>query len=82
MFGQKELKTLTRNPYIEVRLPNWLHFISNLTYFEIFRTQIIAFVLVIMELFIRVRNKKYFLFSQPKHMLWVLKRTVSMRRFF
>ena len=26
--------------------------------------------------------KKYFLISQPKHMLWVLKRTVSMRRFF
>ena len=24
----------------------------------------------------------YFLISQPKHMLWVLKRTVSMRRFF
>ena len=23
-----------------------------------------------------------FLISQPKHMLWVLKRTVSMRRFF
>ena len=28
-------------------------------------------------------NKKFnFLISQPKHMLWVLKRTVSMRRFF
>ena len=27
--------------------------------------------------------KKFnFLISQPKHMLWVLKRTVSMRRFF
>ena len=26
--------------------------------------------------------KIYFLISQPKHMLWVLKRTVSMRRFF
>ena len=24
----------------------------------------------------------YFVISQPKHMLWVLKRTVSMRRFF
>ena len=30
-----------------------------------------------------VDNKKNnFLFSQPKHMLWVLKRTISMRRFF
>ena len=29
------------------------------------------------------KNKKNnFLISQPKHMLWVLKRTVSMRRFF
>ena len=27
-------------------------------------------------------QKKYFLISQPKHMLWVLKRTVFMRRFF
>ena len=27
-------------------------------------------------------QKNYFLISQPKHMLWVLKRTVSMRRFF
>ena len=26
--------------------------------------------------------KNDFLISQPKHMLWVLKRTVSMRRFF
>ena len=26
--------------------------------------------------------EKYFLISQPKHMLWVLKRTVSMRQFF
>ena len=26
--------------------------------------------------------KNNFLISQPKHMLWVLKRTVSMRRFF
>ena len=26
--------------------------------------------------------KIIFLISQPKHMLWVLKRTVSMRRFF
>ena len=29
-----------------------------------------------------VRNKINFLISQPKHMLWVLKWTVSMRRFF
>ena len=29
-----------------------------------------------------VYQKIYFLISQPKHMLWVLKRTVSMRRFF
>ena len=28
------------------------------------------------------RNKKIDFFSQPKHMLWVLKITVSMRRFF
>ena len=27
-------------------------------------------------------QKIIFLISQPKHMLWVLKRTVSMRRFF
>ena len=27
-------------------------------------------------------QKIIFLFSQPKHMLWVLKRTVSMRQFF
>ena len=26
--------------------------------------------------------KNYFLISQPKHMLWVLKRTFSMRQFF
>ena len=32
---------------------------------------------------IRVRNEKLtFLFLSQKHMLWVLKRTVSMRRFF
>ena len=31
---------------------------------------------------LRVRNENFnFLISQPKHMLWVLKRTVSMRRF-
>ena len=30
-----------------------------------------------------MRNRKIFFFtSQPKHMVWVLKRTVSMRRFF
>ena len=28
-----------------------------------------------------VYQKVIFLISQPKHMLWVLKRTVSMRRF-
>ena len=27
-------------------------------------------------------QKNNFLISQPKHMLWVLKRTVSIRRFF
>ena len=27
-------------------------------------------------------QKIIFLISQPKHMLWVLKRTVSVRRFF
>ena len=32
---------------------------------------------------LRVRNRKiYFFISQPKNMLWVLKRTVSMRQFF
>ena len=31
---------------------------------------------------IRVRIVKLFLIYHPKHMLWVLKRTVSMRRFF
>ena len=29
-----------------------------------------------------VYHKINFLISQPKHMLWVLKRTISMRRFF
>ena len=29
-----------------------------------------------------VYQKNNFLISQPKHILWVLKRTVSMRRFF
>ena len=29
-----------------------------------------------------VLSKIIFFISQPKHMLWVLKRTVSMRRFF
>ena len=29
-----------------------------------------------------VKQKIIFLISQPKHMLWVLKRTISMRRFF
>ena len=29
-----------------------------------------------------VYQKINFLISQPKHMLWVLKTTVSMRRFF
>ena len=29
-----------------------------------------------------VKLKINFLITQPKHMLWVLKRTVSMRRFF
>ena len=34
-------------------------------------------------LYLRVYNKKNnFLVSQPKHMLWVLKRTVSLRQFF
>ena len=28
------------------------------------------------------QQKNNFLISQPKHMLWVLKKTVSMRRFF
>ena len=28
------------------------------------------------------RSSDFFLISQPKHMLWVLKRTVSMRRSF
>ena len=28
------------------------------------------------------QQKNNFLFPQPKHMFWVLKRTVSMRRFF
>ena len=29
-----------------------------------------------------VLRKNNFLISEPKHMLWVLKRTVSLRRFF
>ena len=33
-------------------------------------------------LFKSAYQKVNFLISQPKHMLWVLKRTVSMRRFF
>ena len=31
---------------------------------------------------IAYQKKIIFLISKPKHMLWVLKRTVSMRRFF
>ena len=39
--------------------------------------------LILTGLRIRVRTGKlFFLIFQPKHMLWVLKRTVSMRRFF
>ena len=30
----------------------------------------------------RVRSKTIFLISQPKHMLWVLKRTVSLSQYF
>ena len=30
----------------------------------------------------RVRNENLTLIPQPKHILWVLKRTVSIRRFF
>ena len=33
-------------------------------------------------LLLRVRNNFFFFISQPKLMLWVLRRTVSMRRFF
>ena len=33
-------------------------------------------------LFKSVYQKTNFLISQPKHMLWVLKRNISMRRFF
>ena len=35
-----------------------------------------------MTLTLKFVPKNNFLISQPKHMLWVLKRTVSMRQFF
>ena len=41
-----------------------------------------AKLLSIRPLVKRVYQKYDFLVSQPKHMLWVLKRTISMRRFF
>ena len=39
-------------------------------------------VLILWPLVKSVLQKNIFLISQPKHMLWVLKRTVSMRRLF
>ena len=43
--------------------------------------KMVRFVIVFRTL-VSVYRKFNFLISQPKHMLWVLKRTVSMRRFF
>ena len=42
----------------------------------------LTFVVCCRPLDMRVYQKINFLMSQPKHMLWLLKRTVSMRRFF
>ena len=44
--------------------------------------EIIHHFCVLMPLVKSVHQKTNFHISQPKHMLWVLKRTVSMRRFF
>ena len=45
--------------------------------------EILCFEHLKLDLQIRVYNQKnIFFISGPKHMLWVLKRTVSMRRFF
>ena len=48
-----------------------------------------AVLVIVMKLLVLLRTlvkgayqKSIFLISQPKLMLWVLKRTVSMRRFF
>ena len=43
---------------------------------------VLAFVTYTRPLDKSVYWKTIFFISQPKHMLWVLKRTVSMRRFF
>ena len=40
------------------------------------------FVVLLRPLVKSAYQKSNFRISQPKHMLWVLKRTVSMRRFF
>ena len=39
-------------------------------------------IIIVRTLIKSVYQKNHFLISKPKHMLWVLKRTVSMRRFF
>ena len=55
-------------------------------FFEKIMSSLDMHVLIVLScLQIRVRNGKlyfFILFFKPKHMLWVLKRTVSMRRFF
>ena len=43
---------------------------------------VISQVLIVRALVKCAKQKFNFLISQPKYMLWVLKRTVSMRRFF
>ena len=43
------------------------------------RTNVLTFIRPLVK---SAYQNNIFLISQPKHMLWVLKRTVSMRRFF
>ena len=40
------------------------------------------YLAVLIRAGLKVYQKFNFLISQPKHMLWVLRRTVSMNRFF
>ena len=54
---------------------------------DLITMELITMELITMELQIKPPDKSVYLkiislMSQPKHMLWVLKRTVSLRRFF
>ena len=61
-----EMNKYTATPWIGNRLVHWA----------------VPYLLYQYQAFKSVYQKNVFLISQPKHMLWVLKRTVSMRRFF